>query len=787
MMKKLNYILLREIRQSKKEILTIAALIFLGMSVFVAYYLAYQNLNFATEQYYRQYQLFDYYVEAVNIPSEVMVKIKELEGVTSVIGRISTDLSCDLPQGKRITLRVISLPDRQVPLVNQISLVSGEFFNDKTNNLCLLEKKCAVKHELKIGSALKLIANLKQYQFLVGGLVISPEFLIPTKVTTLNSDFEQSDGIIYLKESVVRSILNYQDNYNQLQIRFDNRATRFSLIKRIGKIIKPYGFIRGVARQERIDYHVLNSEIKKHFRIAWFFGILALSIAGIMLNMLQKTRLNRQRIEINVLKTFGYSKQRLLRHYLSYVFLIGILGIVPAFLSGSFWGTLITKHYQQTFNIPVVKFHLFGMIFLLASLVTCCFCLLSCYQITRKFLSIKVSESCLNGYRRRPRFFLKRWTLIWGELSFEWKIVLRNLSYHWDRTCWIFWGSVVSIAVMIFSFFLFSSLDFGLRQHFNNLQQYDLEVVFNRPVSYYDIMELQKIEGISKIEPILEVRVNLEKDWRTNEAKIVGVVERSTLINLVNQALLPIQVSKSGIVLSEAIARKLGVRVGEVVFVKPYLGSAYEKPIKVIGIVKQYLDFGCYMEIKSLGELLGEGSFTTGALLKIVPRKLQAIKQELMNYPVVASVIEREVAFETRKNNYLLIYVFMVGLFLWGIINNFIIIHSSNKLNLNERQYDLGLLIFAGHPLKKIVKILFLENLILVLISFLPGIFLGNLIAYLFVKIFSYRVLAWEMVIYPYTYLITILISLCLVVLAQRANCKMTQLDFVSELKNREG
>lgn len=72
----------RTIGKTKGQFLAVAAVVTVGIAVYIGMTTAYFNLNESKEQFYRNHNFADYYFHVVKAPQQVTKQIKAIPGVT---------------------------------------------------------------------------------------------------------------------------------------------------------------------------------------------------------------------------------------------------------------------------------------------------------------------------------------------------------------------------------------------------------------------------------------------------------------------------------------------------------------------------------------------------------------------------------------------------------------------------------------------------------------------------------------------------------------------------------
>ena len=788
-MSKLNKMLFREIKNGKGQFIAAAAVIFIGIVIFSASYMSYRNLTNTLHFYYEEYKFLDYYAEAQYISPAAVKEVQALDGVKKAMGRISVDVGADMGVDKRITVRLVSLPDNKPPAVNDIFFVSGRYFSGKLQNVCLVMQKFAEAYNMEEGDSIKAIINNQIHEFKVDGIVGSPEFIYAMKsasnFTVSNDEF----GIVYIKESAAHSLLGYENGYNQLHVIFEEGTDTKAVIGKIENILKPYGFKNGIERKDQLSHTMINAEIKQQESMAYMFPVLFLTVAAMVIYFMQRRLISNQRTLIGVMKAFGYTNRRILWHYVQNSLLISVVGAIPGSILGIYLGTAMTSMYKDVFTIPVMQIRIYWDILFICISLSMGFCLVAGYSAAKRVLGIQPAQAMRAKVPKAgKRILMERIPLIWNRISFGWKMSIRNIFRSRQRSLFTLVGVVFTIMFFMVTLFFLDAFNHFLTKQFLELQRHDYKVVFSKPSSYQDALELTHVEGIKKVEPIIEMPVEIKNGWRKEGTTMIGVVDHNSFYQFIDEHGNGVETPEKGILMAHNLVSELGVRPGDTVKVKAYLGSMEEKEVKVAEAIKQYAGFNCYMNLKEMGQLLGEGKFATGALVKAERGADDDIIKALFEMPGVETVEGRLKGYQDFMQYMDLMYAFIGIMIVFGIIMGFAIIFNSTVINIMERRRELASLKVLGYTRREIENTVFRENMLLGILALVPGVIVGRAACEAFAKQMSVELFTLEVIIYPKTYMIIFVCVFAFIILAQWANKKnMSGLDMVEVLKNREG
>jgi putative ABC transport system permease protein len=787
-MTKLTKMLFREIRKSKGQFIAAAVVVMAGISMFAAMYMSYLNLKNSVEYYYDQYKFLDYYAQVNACSNQTINQIKQIKGVKQAMGRMSKDVGTDIRSDKKVTLRLVSLPDEHMPEINQIYVMQGGYFRKSLSNSCLLDNKFADSYKLKVGDNINAIINLKKYVLHIDGIVASPEFIYAMKSSNSISMSSEEFGIIYIKETTARSILGFNQTFNQVHVLFEKGVNQEPVVDKIEATLKSNGLISSIERKDQLSEAIVSNELKQLKSQAYAFPVVFLSVAAAIIYMMQRRIINSQRNLVGVMKALGYTDRRILFHYVLYSIIIALAGAIPAIFLGLWMGAGMTSLYKQVFSLPVMQIKIYMDVFIIGIGLSAVFCVAAGLNSARKIVKIGPaqamrSETPITG----KSIFLDKIKVIWERLSFNWKMSIRNVFRSPTRTLFTMSGIMVTMMFFIISLFLLDCVDYIFKKQFFEFQKYDYKVVFSRPVAYSDALNLKGIKGVKTVDPIMEVPITVVNNWAKKDTLLVGINPKNSSLAFEDENKRIIQLPQRGILISQAIANKLSIKPGDTVKIKIYLDRVIEKNVLVAGLCKEYIGFNCYMNIKQLGSLTEEGRIANGAYLNLLSSSVSKVKKELVKAAGIQTFEDRLATFNSQMQYMDLTYVFEGFMLALGATMGFAIVFNATIINIMERRRELASLEVLGYTHAEIQKTLLRENLLLGILSVLPGMLLGYYVSVLLGKFFSTDLFALEVIIYPRTYLISIAGVFIFILLAQWANRKnIFGLDMVEVLKNRE-
>lgn len=787
-MKKLSLMVLRDIKKNKGQYIAVILVVIIGIALYNASYLSYQNLKNSTDYYYDEYRLPHLFIKLSKTPESIAGKIEEIEGVSKVQGRLVFDVPMDLPgYENKVRARVISVPFSNLGALNRLHIEEGSYISGAQQGQVLVEKQFWEYHRLKAGTDLYPVINGKRIKLTAQGKVVSPEYIYPIPSAQQLMPDNERFAILYVEHRLAQQLFGYEGTVNDIIVELESAHRAEGVRKALEDLLRPYGLITVTERKDQISYRMLDNEMKQLESMGLAYPVIFLLIASIVIYMLLLRLVDNQRRQIGVLMAMGFSKREILFHYLKYALFIGFAGSLAGSILGLWLGNVLTRYYLTFFNIPVLKVKIYYGNVLIGIAMSLAFCGIAGFNAARRVLGIAPAEAM----RPAAPPGGSKW---WGERIFpylnririSWRLTFRNLWRNKVRTLFTVFGITATVGLMISILFMLDAMDFLFADAFGENQVYDYKLTFTKDMGEDVINDLAEFEEVDHAEPIAEYPFKIELGWKEKDAVIVGIEKGSDLYKLRNPEGNRVYPPGSGILLADVLARQIGVKEGDVIHIKSLYKPGVEKDVRVAGLVKQYLGFNGFMDIQYLGNLLQEGKVINGALIN-VKYGAQGFVKELENMPNTQNVEAPDEMVQEYYKYLDLIYAYIGVIVVLSSIMGFAIIYNTTTINIMERKRELASLRVMGFSKKEVAELIFNENIAVSIMGLLAGMPVGRMMAGAMVHMVPEEIMSLPLVIYPRTYLLAVATVMIFVFLAQLANMRrISRLDLVEVMKSRE-
>lgn len=781
--------LLRDLKEAKGQLIAILVVIIIGVMFYTGINATFKNLSQASSKYYEDYRFADIWASVHNAPESVLRKLESLPFVDMLIGRITKDVKINISE-ENATIRLMTLPDFRSEIVNDIVIKSGEYFSTHEANECLVEEEFLKAHDLKIGNYISPIINGNEVKLKVVGSVKSPEFVYIIKDSSDFLNDNKKFGIVYLKKSFAQTILGLNGSVNDIAMTVKSGTDIEAAKDDVAKILKPFGVTSVIDREEQISNRMLSEEIKGQQSMGKAFPVIFFIVASIIIYIMMSRIVENQRTQIGVLKAFGYSNAHIIAHYMSYSVLFGIVGSAIGSVLGMFLGIAMMQVMNAYFHLPLSDMKIYPELAIPASLIILFFCMLAGYNACKLVLTINPAQAMRpKSPKIAKKTIIERFTFLWNRFNYSWKMTIRNLFRYKKRVTLTTVGIIVSTIVLFIGFGVQKSMDFLIERQYKDILNYDLKINFSGLLSIDEINILRSIAHIERVEPLVEVGVEVSNGWRKKDVGLIALTDSSELYRVLDKDANPVSLPKKGIMLPEKLAKTLGVETGGSITLKPYLPNKSEKEVVVSGFVEQYFGLNVYGNIDNVSYLLGEGKVFNGAVVKIEDGIYQQqVRDTLNEIPFISSVYSKEDAKQNFDNIMGMMDSFIAVIIILSGVLCIAVVYNITTINIFERQKELATLKVLGLQDKELREVVFGENYIITFLGIALGLPLGNqLNNYLFKTVYESDIYTIPSVQSADTYIITVILMLVFTAMANIVvRRKIKKLNIVDVLKSNE-
>ncbi|WP_097459186.1 ABC transporter permease [Mangrovitalea sediminis] len=787
-MSALNAKLRRELWHLRGQVLAIALVIGGGVAVCLMSLVNYFSMQATRADYYARNQFADVFVNLKRAPLQLVPRLRAVPGVLRLEPRIEAHANLVL-QGfdEPISARFLSLPASGQPAVNRLYLQRGRLPDARRSNEVAVIGSFAEAHHLKLDDHFDAIINGRRQTLRIVGIVESPEFIYVIPPGAMLPDYQRY-GIFWMPEKALAAAMDMDGAFNSLVLRTTSGASIKTLISRLDVLLEPYGGSGAYSRDDQFSHRFLSDELSQLKIMATLFPLIFMSVAMFLLNVVVGRLISTQRDIIAVLKAFGYSNRAIGWHYTKLVMVIAGAGLLLGTVTGLWLGRALGVMYRRFYRFPDLLFSLHPGWLLLIAVTVLVFAWLGAFGAIRRATRLAPAEAMRpEGPVRFHQTLLDR--LGGGRwFSAPSKMILRQLDRRPGRTLFSVLGMALATGIIVVGNFQFDSVMFIVHTQFAKVQQQDLGVSFSEPIKASTLDDLVREPGIRYAEGRRTVPVELhhaQSHWRT---AITGIPVGARLQSVIDERLQPVALPPGGLLLTDYLARKLHVGVGDRLSIRILDGTGKVVEARVAGVTREFLGVQAYMRLHALNRLLGDGPLINQALLNIDPAQAEVVYRSLRDRPKVLALNLRQAMldsfFQTLAKTFLT-FTFFNSL-LGGVIA-FGVIYNTVRISLAERGRELASLRVLGYTHREVAHILLGEVAVLMLLGIPCGWLVGWALASGLVVGLSTELYRIPLVLTVHTYALSASVVMGSALLSGWVVWRrLRRLDLVAVLKTRE-
>jgi putative ABC transport system permease protein len=787
-MKTLDKKLLRDLTLMWSQALTIALVVASGVAGFITSFSAYDALSWSRDLYYAEARFADVFATLKRATLSLTPQLQAMEGAAHV----------ETSQAQLVPVSIANVVDPIVGLLlgmdphspqrlNKVSLRTGRMIGERRIGAmeALVSEGFAVARKLEPGDRVSALINGKRQELLIVGLALSPEYVF----AGLGGSPDRSGfGVFWVDHRALAAAYNMEGAFNQVAVRLSPGASEGAVIDQLDRLLARYGGNNAHGRDLQMSHVTLSSEISQQRVMGTVLPSIFLAVAAFLLNVVLGRQIATQREQVAALKALGYGNRAIGPHYLKLVLLIVAVGVILGLAGGAVMGKLFVGVYADSFRFPDMRFRLRSDLVLVAMGVALGAAVLATFNAIRATVLLAPAEAM-----RAPSpgiykpMLMERWGLQkWCSPAL--RMVLRTMTRRPLRTSLTVFGVALSMAIVVTGSFMRDSVAVLMETQFRQVIRGDVVggLLEATPANVlYAVAKLPHVTAVEGLRLVSVRLVNAQHSWR---GSLLGKTQHPELFRIVDMDFQTFAASKDGLLLTDRLADKLHLQVGETVRVELQEGRREVLELPVSGIVHEMLGMNAYLERGTLNGLLREGDVVSGFTLAVERGFEPALLDRLKDLPRVSSVISKSTMArniqEVTVGNLLM---FSVVLTAFAVVIAVGVVYNNARIALAERAWELASLRVLGFTRSEVSAILLGELAIEIVLAMPLGMLLGYGLSKGIVSAIQNDEFFFPLVISPATYAFsTVCVVVAGVVSAFIVRRRVDGLDLVSVLKTRE-
>ncbi len=780
--------LLRDLVHLRGQMIAVALVVMCGVATFVTMVSVYQSLLATRAAYYDRYRFADLFTQVKRAPESAARQIGAITGVAAVQSRIVMEVTLDVPGLDEPAIgRLISIPDRKVPILNDLHIRSGRYPEAGRPNEVLASEAFAQANDLGPGDSLGAVINGRWRRLRIVGVALSPEYVYEFSGRSLFPDNKRF-GVLWMGRDALSAAFDMNGAFNDLAIRLVAGVRERDVIDRADHILAPYGSLGAYGRGDQMSDRFLSEELAQLRANATIVPVIFLGVAAFLLHIVLSRLVGTQRDQIAVLKAFGYSNTAVGLHFMKFALVAVFAGAIAGTGLGAWLGAGLTELYTKFYRFPILRYAAGWDVVAWAVVISGGAAIVGALGAVRRAVALPPAEAMRPEAPPRFRRGVVARLGLERIVSPTMRMVIRNLERSPAKAMISVLGIALSVSILVIGYFSFDAINFINDLQFRIIEREDITLTFvaQRPPGV--MYNLAHLPGVIGVEPFRTVPARLRHRNHVRLLAVQGLNSDAQLRRVISGDGLPYSLPPSGLVLTSKLAEVLDVAIGDSVQVEILEGERPVRAMRVAGVVEELVGLSAYIERTALNRLMREGPVVSGAYLAVDAAYREQLYRQLKRTPAVAGVAVRRAMLESFEKT--------IGesqgmsrsaLVAFASVIAFGIVYNSARIALSERGRELASLRVLGFRKAEVAWILFAEQALLTLLAIPTGFGLGYLFAggvALAMSGETYRIpLVISSSTYAFAAMVVAIASAFSALLVRR---RLYTLDIVEVLKTRE-
>lgn len=521
-----------------------------------------------------------------------------------------------------------------------------------------------------------------------------------------------------------------------------------------------------------------------------FFLVAALVCLTTMTRMVEE-----QRVTIGGLKALGYSKGIIAVKYVGYGFLASTVGALLGLAVGlTLLPWIICNAWNIIYTLGPIQYGLEPVTSAVA-------CLAAIGTVTLSALGACFSTlAAVPAQLMRPkappagkRVLLERLPFLWRQLSFNYKITIRNLFRYQRR----FWMTVIGIggcaALIVTAFGLRGSIFDIMDKQFEEIYGYTAQIGL---VDKVTPGELREVTQALDEDPLAEgwlvccsASMTAETDAYTVDCTVQVFPDQASMAPFIHLRHRtddePVTLSDDGVVLTEKLASLLDVQPGDTIT----LDGDSRVEVRVADVTEHYIQHYVYMTDAYYETVFGTEPRQNLVLADypVEDPAAEDLERELVGLDGVTSLTRMEDTREIYGSSLESVDYAVILIIVCAAALAFVVLYNLTNINITERMRELATLKVLGFYDGELSAYIYRENVILTVFGVAMGMVMGKLLHQWLILTVEIDMLMFgrqlSLSSYAYAVVLTVLFSLLVNLAAHR---KLKKLDMVESLKTVE-
>ena len=747
----------------KAQFISMIIMIALGIGIFVGFNMEWVSIDVNTSSFFEKTNFADFrIISDSGFSEDDLNKVKDIDGVSDVSRFLSVNADVEGQNGDTVALTVTENENVSKPY-----LISGKEYDAKSENGVWLSDKYAAANGFELGDDITFKYKTIEISGKVEGLIKASEYLVCVRDSSQLMPDYNTHGFAYISPVMYEKAAKMAF-YPQINIL--SSLSKKEMAEKIDAALDKTLLV--LSKDENSSYAAQQGEAEEGKTMGSVMPVLFLLIAVLTMVTTMHRLTAKEKTQIGTLKALGFKDKRILRHYTSYAFMIGIIGSALGIGLGYFvaWFLMNPNGSMGTYlDMPEWKLGIPWFCYIILAAIIVLLTLIG-------FLSVKqmlhgTPAEALRPYTpKKVKNLLVEKTKWFHRLSFGTRWNLRDTMRHKSRTAMSLIGIIGCTLLIVGSLGMRDTMTAFLDMYYNDATNYSSRIYVSEDATDEQIQELiKKYDGdwsASVSVQLNEKAISLDVyELTTNKVRFPSA-ETKDFENI----------GDDGAYICKRLSDEFNLKKGDTVTISPY-GSDDEYTLKISGIIRSVSE-NIVISPKYAEKI--------GLDVKADSIYTSTEKADIKAESAIKSVQSKQMIIDSFDTFNEIMNMMVAVLIVAATVLGIVVLYNLGVMSYTERYREMATLKVVGFRNRKIGKLLISQNMWVTVIGVIVGIPAGiGTLSFLVTQLASeYEMrISVSVLSIAVSAVLTFAVSLLVSLMVARKNKKI---DMVEALKGAE-
>ncbi len=683
----------------KAQFISMIIMIALGIGIFVGFNMEWVSIDVNTSSFFEKTNFADFrIISDSGFSEDDLNKVKDIDGVSDVSRFLSVNADVEGQNGDTVALTVTENENVSKPY-----LISGKEYDAKSENGVWLSDKYAAANGFELGDDITFKYKTIEISGKVEGLIKASEYLVCVRDSSQLMPDYNTHGFAYISPVMYEKAAKMAF-YPQINIL--SSLSKKEMAEKIDAALDKTLLV--LSKDENSSYAAQQGEAEEGKTMGSVMPVLFLLIAVLTMVTTMHRLTAKEKTQIGTLKALGFKDKRILRHYTSYAFMIGIIGSALGIGLGYFvaWFLMNPNGSMGTYlDMPEWKLGIPWFCYIILAAIIVLLTLIG-------FLSVKqmlhgTPADALRPYTpKKVKNLLVEKTKWFHRLSFGTRWNLRDTMRHKSRTAMSLIGIIGCTLLIVGSLGMRDTMTAFLDMYYNDATNYSSRIYVSEDATDEQIQEL-----IKKYDGDWSASVSVQLD---EKAISLDVYELTT-----NKVRFPSAETKDfenigddGAYICKRLSDEFNLKKGDTVTISPY-GSDDEYTLKINGIIRSVSE-NIVISPKYAEKI--------GLDVKADSIYTSTEKADIKAESAIKSVQSKQMIIDSFDTFNEIMNMMVAVLIVAATVLGIVVLYNLGVMSYTERYREMATLKVVGFRNRKIGKLLISQNMWVTVIGVIVGI-----------------------------------------------------------------